>query len=158
MERSHSAASAPAVAPAVASVANASGPRASERQPTGSGWHALRAGLLGALVAGLACVPPIAPASPAISAPTPERVLVYYPPGTCPAQLEIELFDRESGAWRAHPEHPRLPPGACAWEEPGSLLNELRVRCVDPSGARRPSEWVVGAERAGEAPECVTTE
>jgi len=79
---------------------------------------------------------------------------VYYPAGTCIGELEIELFDRASGAWRSHPEHPRLAPGSCAWEQPATLLNELRVRCVDPTGAWAASDWVVGAELAQGKPSC----
>ncbi len=89
-----------------------------------------------------------APVVAAAPAGAPGRVRVHYPAGACGGELELEVFDRASGAWRAHPEHPRLPPGACAWEWPGGLLNEIRVRCADPAGARPPSEWVVGAEVA----------
>jgi len=116
---------------------------------------AARIGLRAAIAAvACACLVPASGPQPAISAAARERVRVYYPPGACVGELEIELFDRASGAWRAHPEHPRLRPGACAWEEPGGLLNELRVRCVDPIGARGPSEWVVGAELATTHPDC----
>jgi hypothetical protein len=92
-----------------------------------------------------ACGLPTTRANPASE---PAHVLVYYPAGACTAELEIELYDRAAGVWRPHPDHPRLPPGACAREPSGQLLNELRVRCADPSGARRPSPWVVGAELA----------
>jgi hypothetical protein len=96
--------------------------------------------------AALGCTAPAAPASDAPATAPPERVRVYYAPGTCVGLLEIELFDRASQTWRPHPEHPRLPPGACASESPETLLNELRVRCVDPTGRWAPSDWVVGAE------------
>jgi hypothetical protein len=81
-------------------------------------------------------------------------VLVYYPRGDCGGVLEIEVYDRIAGRWAPHPEHPWLPPGACAREEAGTLLNELRVRCADPENSRRPSEWVVGAEVASTSPAC----
>jgi hypothetical protein len=83
-----------------------------------------------------------------------ERVLVYFPPGTCRGELELERFDRASGAWLPHPESPRLRPGACVREPAGQLLNELRVRCVDASGRLAPSAWVVGAELGAAAPPC----
>jgi hypothetical protein len=87
-----------------------------------------------------------------------ERVLVFYTPGACAAgQLEVEIYDRALRSWRPHPEHPRLAPGACVLEAPGQLLNELRVRCLDPSGKRPPSAWVVGAEVAPGATPCKQT-
>jgi hypothetical protein len=73
------------------------------------------------------------------------RVLVYYPAADCRGELELELYDRVAGVWRPHPDHPRVPTGACLWELPDQLLNELRVRCADPARKRAPSDWVVGA-------------
>ena len=71
---------------------------------------------------------------------------VRFPPGECDSGwIEVEVFDRNRDAWVAHPEHPRIPAGECLVEDSGSLLNEIRVRCFDPSGRRRPSLWVVGA-------------
>ena len=93
---------------------------------------------------------PLAPPPPA-SAPPPDVVWVRYAAGSCTGVLEIELFERATGRWLSHPLHPQLAPGACAEEAPGGLLNELRVRCADPAGARAPSEWVVGAELASAA-------
>jgi hypothetical protein len=87
----------------------------------------------------------------------PDRAFVHYPAGACLGVLEIELFERASGSWRPHPAHPRLAPGACAEEPAAVLLNELRVRCADPAGARAPSEWVVGAEVASAAAPCEAT-
>jgi hypothetical protein len=86
-----------------------------------------------------------------------ESVTVMFPAGDCATgQLEVEVFDRASGSWRAHPSHPRLAAGRCVTEDSGTLLNELRVRCVDPRAHRAPSEWIVGAEvfRAGSAADC----
>ena len=34
----------------------------------------------------------------------------------------------------------------CHEEDVGGLLNEIRVRCVDPNEIRAPSVWVVGAK------------
>ncbi|HEY8123620.1 MAG TPA: hypothetical protein VII78_20045 [Myxococcota bacterium] len=86
--------------------------------------------------------------------PAGDEVLVFYPPGDCAGELELEVYDRAAGAWRPHPRHPRLAPGACAFEPPGGLLNELRVRCADPAGKRAPSAWVEGAEVASAAASC----
>jgi hypothetical protein len=86
---------------------------------------------------------------------------VFYPAGDCDGgQLEIQIFQRGDGGgastWVAHPEHPTIAPGTCQAEESGVLLNEIRVRCVDPAGAQRPSAWIVGADVSGkgEAPSC----
>jgi len=92
-----------------------------------------------------ACVPAAAP-SPVGPTQADAPVLVYYPAGECAGELEVEIYDRGSGAWVPHAEHPRLPPGACRSERSGQLFNELRVRCADPAGRRAPSAWVVGAE------------
>lgn len=109
--------------------------------------------LSGCLALGCAAVAPEATAPPTL-APS-DRVFVYYTPGACAAgQLEVQLYDRVVGSWRPHPEHARLAPGACVLEAPGQLLNELRVRCLDPSGKRPPSAWVVGAEVARGATPC----
>jgi hypothetical protein len=127
----------------------------------------LGAGALAAFLAGsaLGCVPATPPrgAAPSASAPpaagpTGEvRMLVFYPPGACGGELEVEVFDRAAHAWLPHPEHPRLAPGACAAELAWRLLNELRVRCADPAGRRLPSPWVVGAELAASAAPCAGT-
>jgi hypothetical protein len=98
------------------------------------------------------------PAESTASRPAPpnadERVLVYFPRGSCTGELELERFDRASGAWLPHPDAPRLRPDACLREPAGQLLNELRVRCVDPSGRLSSSAWVVGAEVGESAPPC----
>lgn len=103
---------------------------------------------------GLAVASPLAAAPPGESPEATTRVRVYYAPGACTGGLEVQVFDRGASVWRPHPEHPRLAPGACVLEEPDRLLNELRVRCVDPSGRRAASAWVVGAERASGAAPC----
>ena len=113
-----------------------------------------RAGPLLMTLAALACAanPPGSElAAPAARA---DRALVLYPAGGCSGVLEIEVFERASESWRPHPAHPQLPPGACVEEPAGGLLNELRVRCADPAGARAPSDWVVGAELADAAAVC----
>ena len=74
-----------------------------------------------------------------------EHVLVHYPVGACETgHIEIQVFDRETAVWVAHPEHPRIEAGTCQREVAYVLLNELRIRCVDPSGRRTPSDWVSG--------------
>ena len=105
-------------------------------------------------LATLACA--AAPPGNELAAPAArtDRALVHYPAGGCSGVLEIEVFERASESWRPHPAHPRLAPGACVGEPAGGLLNELRVRCADPAGARAPSDWVVGAELAGAATAC----
>jgi hypothetical protein len=94
--------------------------------------------------------PPHAGPSGVAAAP----VLVYYPAGDCGGELELEIYDRVAGAWRPHPDHPRVPTGSCQRELPDQLLNELRVRCADPAGRRPPSDWVVGAELPGALTPC----
>jgi hypothetical protein len=97
-------------------------------------------------------VPPAASRAPAARADAPGgkaagRVTVLYPRGACvTGWLEVEVFERGAGSWRPHPLHPWLRSGSCAEEDPGVLLNELRVRCADPDGAFTPSRWRVGAE------------
>ena len=108
----------------------------------------------GALALGCA-VAGSAPSAARAPDPASDDVLVQYPAGDCTAELEIEIYERGAGAWRPHPRHARLALGACALEAPGRLLNELRVRCVDPLGRRAPSEWVVGASPARSAAPCV---
>jgi hypothetical protein len=108
-----------------------------------------RAGLLALTVLALACT-----AAPSESEHTPEepsaRAVVFYPRGGCATgELEIEVYDRAARAWRPHPTHPRLRADRCAEEQAGTLLNELRVRCVDPDGERQPSLWVTGAALSG---------
>ncbi len=105
-------------------------------------------------LAALACAGPPLGNELAAPAAAPDRALVHYPAGGCSGVLEIEVFERVSESWLPHPAHPRLPPGACEEEPAGGLLNELRVRCADPAGARAPSDWVVGAELAGAAAAC----
>lgn len=103
-------------------------------------------------VLALACVRPAASRNPAAPAPgggdeRAERVNVFYPGGACATGwLEVQVFERSEGSWRPHPRHPWLRAGSCAEEDPGVLLNELRVRCADPEGSRAPSRWEVGAE------------
>ena len=113
-----------------------------------------RAWLLLTALAALACA--AAPPGSELGEPAArtDRALVHYPAGGCSGVLEIEVFERASESWRPHPAHPRLAPGACVGEPAGGLLNELRVRCADPAGARAPSDWVVGAELAGAATAC----
>lgn len=74
-----------------------------------------------------------------------ERVRVFYPAGSCEThRLQVERFHRSANRWIPHPEHPEVEAGRCYWEDESFLLNELRVRCVDPGGAKNPSSWVVG--------------
>lgn len=78
-----------------------------------------------------------------------ELVRVLYPQGSCQTGwLAVEIWDREHGRWVTHPRHPLVPAGQCRSEDPGVLLNELRVACIDPSGRRANSPWVVGVQLA----------
>ncbi len=75
-----------------------------------------------------------------------EPVTVRFPQGSCDSGwIEVQVYNRLSDRWVPHPTHPRVAAGQCHIEESGRLLNEIRVRCVDPSRRRRPSAWVVGA-------------
>lgn len=77
------------------------------------------------------------------------RVTVFYPAGACETRrLEIEVFARATRTWKPHPAHPRIDADTCQPEDPGQLLNELRLRCIDPEGKRAPSDWIVGVDLA----------
>jgi hypothetical protein len=86
-----------------------------------------------------------------------EPVTVRFPAGDCSThRIEVQVFDRDARAWQPHPQHPQLDTGRCIRMDSGVLLNELRVRCVDPKGRLAPSGWIVGAEvfQAGDASDC----
>ena len=88
--------------------------------------------------------PPSAMAEPPSSE---DRVRVFYPKGDCETGwIDIEVYDREVETWRGHADHPRVATGTCQFEDPGVLLQEIRVRCVDPQNRARVSAWRVGAE------------
>jgi len=90
------------------------------------------------------------------SGPT-DPVRVFYPAGNCATGvIEIELWDRAARAWQPHPAHPRIMADTCQTEDAGDLLNEIRVRCIDPASPARASGWTTGVqvwEPAG-APGC----
>ena len=122
---------------------------------------AARAGLAcaSALWLGACAAPPQAPQVDVPTAPIGETVSVFYPAGSCvTGVIEVQVWDRDGAAWVAHPEHPRVEAGTCQTERSDQLLNEFRVRCIDPDGVKSPSEWVEGAatdETVGEAaPAC----
>lgn len=76
-----------------------------------------------------------------------ERVPVFYPKGDCETGwIDVEIYNRDRQIWQAHPEHPRVESATCQLEDPGVLLQELRVRCADPDNRARVSEWRVGVE------------
>lgn len=88
-----------------------------------------------------------AAASPVRAQETEERVLVYYPAGGCETgRIQIQVYDRETAGWKDHPEHPLVETGSCQLEVAHRLLNELRIRCVDPKGRRAASDWVSGVD------------
>jgi len=97
--------------------------------------------------AGLAA---LAPAPPAAAEP----VTVFFPRGSCGSgRLEVEMWepgrDGAQGRWVPHPSLRRIDAGTCQRVESQILLNEIRVRCIDPAGVGRPSEWVIGADVTG---------
>lgn len=76
-----------------------------------------------------------------------QRVQVFYPKGECETGwIDVEIYNRDLRAWEAHAEHPRVELGRCQLEDPGVLLQELRVRCADPHNRARVSDWRVGVE------------
>ena len=89
----------------------------------------------------------LAPVAVAESPSTGDRVQVFYPKGDCETGwIDIEVYDRDVETWRAHSDHPRVATGTCQFEDPGVLLQEIRVRCADPQNRARVSAWRVGAE------------
>ena len=69
---------------------------------------------------------------------------VYFPPGDCTSGwIELEVWNRETHAWEPRPGEHRVRTGSCLEIDTGILLNELRIRCIDPSGEREPSGWVM---------------
>ena len=79
--------------------------------------------------------------------PGENQVLVFYPKGDCgTGWLDIEVYDRDARVWLSHAEHPRIATDSCQVEDPGILLQELRVRCADPANRARVSSWRVGGE------------
>ena len=102
------------------------------------------------LIAG--CASPSAVLAPSGDGAAPSgRVQVWYPQGDCQTGwLELEVWSASAaawqGAWLPHPEHPRVRANRCYLERSSTLLNELRVRCIDPEGITRPSGWLVGAQ------------
>jgi len=78
-----------------------------------------------------------------------EKIQVFYPAGDCQTgKIQVELFNRETRSWTAHPDHPFVDAGRCYWEATGSLFNEVRARCVELENGdvRDSSDWVVGAD------------
>ena len=66
-----------------------------------------------------------------------DSIRVYFDGGDCGTDhVEVEAYDRQSGAWRPHPTHPRVPVRSCQTEEAGRLWNELRYRCPLEPGDR----------------------
>jgi len=87
-----------------------------------------------------------------------EPVTVFFPRGDCESGvIEVQIYDRERRLWIPH-SSPRVRAGVCRTEDSGDLLNEFRVRCIDPSGRRMPSRWVVGAEVFRTAPRSTCAE
>lgn len=86
-----------------------------------------------------------------------DPVQVFYPAGDCATGvIEIELFDRDVRQWAPHPAHPRIMADTCQSEDAGDLLNEIRVRCIDPASPARASGWRLGVQvfEPADAPGC----
>lgn len=96
-------------------------------------------------------------ASWAVEAPH-DPVRVFYPAGECTTGvLELELWNRVVEEWRPHPAHARIMGDTCQVEDAGELLNEIRVRCIDPANPARASQWRTGVQvyEPSDAPGCV---
>ncbi len=59
--------------------------------------------------------------------------------------IELEVYDRRDGRWEPHIFHPRILSGSCQIEDAGYLMNEIRLRCLEPLGSATPS-WITGVE------------
>lgn len=70
------------------------------------------------------------------AAPWPrDPVYVYYPRAGCRGdEAELELWNRRARSWQPHPGHARVPLESCQLEDAGTLLNEIRWRCVERDG------------------------
>ncbi|MCZ6465052.1 MAG: VWA domain-containing protein, partial [Proteobacteria bacterium] len=76
-----------------------------------------------------------------------DPIFVFYPRGDCRGDaLDLEIWDRESSAWRPHPGHPRVPLETCQLEDAGVLFNEIRLRCVEPVTSEPPAPWMIGLD------------
>jgi len=68
-----------------------------------------------------------------------DPIHVYYDGDDCGTdQIEVEVWDRKQGAWRAHPRHVRVRVPSCQLEDAGNLWNELRWRCAPASSDASP--------------------
>jgi hypothetical protein len=62
-----------------------------------------------------------------------DAIRVYYDGRDCGSDaIEVQAYDRDAGAWRPHPTHPRVRVDSCQTEDAGRLWNELRWRCPAP--------------------------
>lgn len=79
--------------------------------------------------------------------PSGERMRIFHPRLDCSVNaLEVQVYERESGTWIDHPEHPRIFADSCQTERSGVLLNELRTRCAEPAGHEDWNLWRVGVD------------
>jgi len=74
---------------------------------------------------------------------TMDPVFVFYPRDFCGGErIALEVWNRDEQRWVKHPRHPVVPVDSCQLEDAGTLLNEIRWRCLD--GERDEQGWSVG--------------
>ncbi|MCZ6783353.1 MAG: hypothetical protein O7G30_08600 [Proteobacteria bacterium] len=75
-----------------------------------------------------------------------DPVRVLFEGRECPSPfLQVEVWDRGQSAWSTHPSHAFILVDSCQVEDAGYLLNEIRIRCVDPDG-QPGTPWRIGVE------------
>jgi len=99
-----------------------------------------------ALFAAIALLAPLSLPRLAMAwASTMDPVFVFYPRNLCGGeQIALEVWRRDEQRWVEHPRHPVIPVDSCQLEDAGTLLNEIRWRCLDRDGSDRDQGWSVG--------------
>ena len=101
---------------------------------------------LGGFALGLCTALLFAPQARAADPWATDPVFVYYPQRDCRGgEIDLEVWDRQLEEWRRHPGHPRVPIESCQLEDAGTLLHEIRWRCVEPP-SDTPPPWIVGLD------------
>jgi hypothetical protein len=74
-----------------------------------------------------------------------DPVFVFYPRDSCSGErIALEVWRRDQQRWVKHPRHPVVPVDSCQLEDAGSLLNEIRWRCLERDHSDRNQAWSVG--------------